>query len=189
MYNTIRALILVIAAVGVARFLPASPEKEFLTGKEIERLQDAQAIDLRVLVYMDAAERRLKAAEDRLTGKEPEQGDPLEFFTPEDLIDGYDRILQSVMTNLDAAFDARRDPRQLNKALKTLKKSTERASGPLDALKKLAEEKKKEELWNLVNKGIDLTGDVHDGAEEGLLKLSGNSKEKSGARSQKPEFK
>jgi hypothetical protein len=151
---------------------PAYAMKEFLTDKEIETIQDHQEIQMRVKFYLQFAEARLKAAEDRLNGTESEAGDPFEFYTPEDMLDGYYRILRSVMINLD---DANRspDPRvhpQVRKALKTLRGSTEKSLGQLEVLKKIAEEKKNEELWNLVNKAIDVTKGAHEGAASALAK-------------------
>jgi hypothetical protein len=151
---------------------PSSAGKEFLTDAEIEKIQDAQAIDERLKIYMEAAALRLKTAEDRLMGKESAEKDPLEFFTPEDMLDGYYRILRSAMMNLDDAFQKpSSDPSKVRKALKILKGGTEDAVAELKILKKLAEEKQKEELWNLVNKAIDITDGAHEGAEYGLSKL------------------
>jgi hypothetical protein len=165
--------LLMLIGVSFVRMSPAFPEKEFLTDKEIAAIQDAQAIDVRVLIYMDAAKLRLKAAEDRWVGKESPEGDPLEFFTPEDMLDGYNRILKSVMTNLDAAFrQGVPEQEKVRRALKTLKESTEAMSRELEILKKLTEEKKKEESWNLTNQAIEITQNAHAGAEYGLSKLS-----------------
>jgi len=147
---------------GLARALP---QKEFLTPKEIEKIQDAQEIDKRVKIYMEAAELRLKAAEDRLNGKESAEGDPLEFYTVEDMLDGYFRILRSVMLNLDdAAQKHDTDPAKVTKALRSLKDTTERAAKPLEGLKKTAEDKKLEKVWNLVNQAIDISNGAHEGA-------------------------
>jgi len=160
--------------------------KEFLTDKEIEKIQDNPEIDLRVKIYLDAAALRLKTAEARLAGQEAEPGDPLEFFTPEDMLDGYFRILKSVMANLDDAavhkpvlarkeapsLDPQDWQKRIGKALKNLRSSTEHAAGELQILKKLAEEKKKEELWTLVNNAIEITSGAHEGAEYGLSKRS-----------------
>jgi hypothetical protein len=122
--------------------LPAGPGKEFLTEAEIEKVRTAQRIDLRVRVYMDAAELRLKTVEDRLTGKESTEGDPFEFFSPEDLMDGYNRILKSVMTNLDAAAQNKRtDPEKIKKALNLLRGGMKKSAKELAVLKKMAEEK------------------------------------------------
>jgi hypothetical protein len=177
MRRSILPIFIFFIAAGVACIIPASPANEFLTDKEIAAIQDAQAIDLRVLIYMDAAKLRLKTAEDRLAGKESQEGDPLEFFAPEDLLDGYYRILKSVMANLDEAYQQGAGERKkVQKALKTLKRSTETTSQELDVLKKMAEEKKKEKLWNLVNQAIDITRGAHEGADYGLSKTSSSPK-------------
>jgi hypothetical protein len=171
-------LICVLAGMDAVK----SPSKEFLTSKEIEEIQDAHEIDLRVKIYMDAALLRLQTAEDRLVGKESSPGDPLEYFVPEDMLDGYYRILKSVMINIDeAAQKPGTDPARVRKALKHLKSSTEAAAKQLQILKKLAEEKRKEELWNLVNNAIEITEGAHEGAEYGLSKESAAS-EKDGKK-------
>lgn len=146
--------------------------KEFLTPKEIEAIQDTREIEARVKIYMDAAFLRIRSAEDRLVGKETLPGDPLEYFTPEDMLDGYYRILKSVMMNLDdAERNPRTDRRSIGKALKNLKSSTEKAAEQLLILKKIAEEKRKEEFWNRVNDAIEITEGAHDGAVYGLSKM------------------
>jgi hypothetical protein len=161
----------VLTVLGTAVPLPTAPGKEFLTPKEIEQIQDAQEIDRRVKVYLEAAALRLKTAEDRLGGKEAEPGDPLEFNTVEEMVDAYYRILKSVMINLDDAYQKpQADREKLSKALKELKSSTEWAGKVLISLKKTAEEKQKEELWNLVNQSIDITNGAREGAELGLSK-------------------
>jgi hypothetical protein len=156
---------------GSVRIADTYPEKEFLTDKEIAKIQDAQEIDERIKIYMNAATLRLKTAEERLTGTEPEPGDPLEFFTPEDLVDGYYRIIRSAMYNLDEASQKpKADREKLGKALKSLRGATESAVKELEILKKIAEEKQKEELWKLVSNAIDITNGAHEGAEYGLSK-------------------
>ena len=74
-----------------------------------------------------------------MLGEETLPGDPLEFFTPEDMLDGYYRILNSVMLNLDDANQkAVRDSNGLRKALKELRKRSKEALKKLDYLEKLA---------------------------------------------------
>lgn len=164
-YLMISVLLLLIIASPLAG-------KEFLTDKEIELIQDAQEIGPRTVLYMDAAKARLKAAEERLYGRESLPGDPFEFFTPEDMLEGYYRILQSVMYNLDEAFQTPGSSReQVRKALNALKKTTEYAVKELEILKRLAEEKQKEELWNRINQAIEITQGALDGAESGLTRL------------------
>jgi len=167
---------LLVFLIGASPFVSG---KEFLTEKEIERIQEAQVIDERIKIYLEAASLRLKTAEERLYGKESLEGDPFEFFSPEDLLDGYYRILRSAMFNLDEAFQKGGvDPVKVREALKELKKRTESAGKDLEILKKLAEEKQKEELWNLVNQAIDITGGAHDGAESGLARLPAQPSDK-----------
>jgi hypothetical protein len=149
----------------------AAPRKEFLTDKEIEQIQDTQAVDGRVKIYLEAAALRLKTAEDRLVGKESVAGDPLEFFSPEDMLEAYLSIVKSVMMNIDEAAE-KPGPNQalVGKALKSLKSTTEKAAVQLPILRKIAEEKRKEELWNLVNTAIELTDAANEGAQYGLTK-------------------
>ena len=65
---------------------------------------------------------------------------------------------------------ARNDKQRIGNALKLLKSETEKNISELLILKKLAEEKKKEQLWNLVNEAIDIANGAHEGAESGLSK-------------------
>ena len=71
---------------------------------------------------------------------------------------------------MDEAYQAS-DPRawpMVRRALNNLKGSTENSLKRLEILKKIAEEKKMEELWNLVNQAIDVTNGAHEGAELGI---------------------
>jgi hypothetical protein len=150
----------------------ASSTKEYLTPKEIELIQTSQEIQIRVKHYLSFADARLRAAEERLSGKDSDEGDPLEFFTPEEMVDGYYRIINSVMMNLDDAFrksDAL-GQKKVFSGLKALRSATESSAKELEILKKIAEEQKKEELWTIVNKAIDITNGAHEGAVEGLKK-------------------
>ena len=79
-------------------------------------------------------------------GEETEPGDPLEFFTPEDMLDGYYRILNSVMLNLeDANEKPRPDSDGIRKALKELRKRAEKFLPQLELLQKIAEEREDKE--------------------------------------------
>ncbi len=168
--QSVTFITLLLACLTAPALQPA-PDKEFLTPKEIEKIQDAQEIEQRIKVYMEAATLRLKTAVERLGGKESEEGDPLEFFTVQDMIDGYYRIMKSVMANLDEAYQRPdSDKAKLGKALKNVKDTTEWAGKILVSLKKTAEDKKDEDLWNAVNRAIDITGGLHDGVELGLQK-------------------
>jgi hypothetical protein len=156
-----------MVALGAAR----APAKEFLTPQEIAKIQDAQDIDARVKIYLAAAALRLKTAAERLGGKESTPGDPLEFFSVEDMLDGYYQILRSVMLNLDdASAKPSTDPKKIQAALKDLKSATEVAVRQLDALKRMAEEQRREEAWKLVGKAIEINNGAHEGAVAALAK-------------------
>jgi hypothetical protein len=163
--------VLLLAVACFPAFIRTSFGKEFLTDKEIEKIQDAQEIDLRIKIYLEAAALRLQTAEERLTGKESEEGDPLEFYAPEDLLDAYYQIVRSVMINVDDAFQKSAGNRdRVVKALKNLKDSTEKYGKRLSVLKRIAEDRQKENLWNLVNQAIEITNGAAEGAELGLSK-------------------
>jgi hypothetical protein len=164
---------------GILLSAPDRPKKEFLTEEEIAAVREAQEIDERVKVYMQAATLRLKSSEDRIKGIESIEGDPLEFFSIEDLLDGYYRIIDSVMMNLDAAYqNPKSDQAKIRKALVLLKAQTENAEKALEAMKQMAEKMNKEEIWNLANKAIDITKSVREGADYGLSKLTAPSAKK-----------
>jgi hypothetical protein len=157
----------------------SSAGKEFLTPDEILKLQDAQEIDKRIKIYVDAGALRLKTAEERLQGKESVAGDPLEFFTVQEMLDGYLRIMRSVMFNLDEAAERPSTDRgKLNKALKDLKEGAEKAAKNLTIIKKIAEEKKDEPVWIVTNQGLEIAEGAREGAETGLARFPVKAKSK-----------
>ena len=174
MKNTMRPLplffLLMSIGLGTAAY---SPAKEFLTEKEIEAVRNAQIIESRVTVYMEAAELRLRTAEDRLTGKESEEGDPMEFLSPEDMVGAYYQIIRSVVFNVDDAIEnPGRRQHNIVKALKILKSETEKLLTELLILKGLAEEKHRETLLNPIDEAIAITDEAHSSALERLSGLS-----------------
>ncbi len=153
--------------------------KEYLTSEEIAKIQDEQEIDRRTKVYLDAAALRLKVAEERLWGKESAAGDPMEFFSVEDMLEGYYQILRSLMINLDDAYQKPHVEREkVVKALKNLRDSTGKALQDLEVLKKVAEEKRLEEVWNLAEQALDITRGAREGAEFGLAGQPQDKREK-----------
>jgi len=158
--------------------------RDFLTDKEITRMQNTQDIDKRTGIYMDAASLRLRTVSDRFTGKESEPGDAMEFYSQEEMLDDYYRIMERVMLVVDDAFEfpRRRENINIKKALQTLKSESSDNLKRLSALMKLTEEKRKEELRNRVNRAIDITGGVLDGAEEGLSILAERERQEKARR-------
>ncbi len=154
--------------------------KEYLTEDEIAKIQDAQEIDLRTKLYMQAAALRLKVAQERLSGKESAPGDPMEFFSVEDMLEGYYQIIHSVMINLDDAYQKPGGEKErIGKALKALRDGTDRALKELDVIKAIAEEKKLEDVWNATNQALDIARGAREGAELGLASQPADAKGKS----------
>jgi hypothetical protein len=147
--------------------------RDFLTDKEIELIQDTQSIATRTHIYMEAAALRLKTAQDKLSSKEYEAGDPMELLTPEDVIDDYRKILRSVQLNVQYAFEApkRKGNESAEKALQTLKEEMEKALKELDVLWKMAEEKHRETLSDRISEVTETSNDLLDDAKEKLAGL------------------
>ncbi|MDR0310448.1 MAG: hypothetical protein LBJ21_02565 [Acidobacteriota bacterium] len=148
--------------------------RDFLTDQEITRMQKTQDIDRRTDIYMAAATLRLRSAQDRFEGKESEPGDAMEFYSQEDMLGDYYKIIERVMLIVGDAFESPRSRENVNikKALNKLKSKSSDNLKRLFTLQKLAEEKQKEDLWHGINRAIDITGGVLDGAEEGLSALA-----------------
>ena len=157
----------------------SSASREFLTQEEIAVVQGKQKIGPRIEYYLRIAALRLESARARLEGEETLPGDPLEFFTPEDMLDGYYRILNSVMLNLEEAYQKSGfDVASLQKALKELDKRTEEGSRALGVLETLAKERDNEELQRLVARAADITRGAREGATQALRSLEEESGKK-----------
>ena len=153
--------------------------RDFLTEKEITKMQNTQDIDKRTGIYMGAASLRLRTALERFDGKDSEPGDDLEFYSFQDMLEDYYKIMDRIMLVVGDAFESPRSRENINikKALQTLKSESSGNLKRLAELMKLAEEKQNEELWNRVNSAIDITRGVLDGAEEGLSILAERERE------------
>ncbi|NWG12959.1 MAG: hypothetical protein HXY20_05425 [Acidobacteria bacterium] len=181
MKTQLAVLLLICVSTAVAARTAAS--REYLTPEEITRIQEAQEIDQRTKLYLEYAALRLKVAEQRLWGKESLPGDPMEFFSVQDMLEGYYQILRSVMITLDDAYQKPHIERErVIKALKSLRESTRKALEDLEVLKKVAEEKKLEDVWNLTMQALDITRGACEGAE---LDLAGQPEDKSQKRKKK----
>jgi hypothetical protein len=158
--------------------------RDFLTDQEITRMQNTQDIDKRTDIYMTAASLRLRTVQNRFEELESEPGHAMEFFSREDMLDDYYNIMERVMLVVGDAFDSprRRENVNIKKALTKLKSESSDNLKKLSTLKKLAEEKRKKELWDRVNRAIDITGGVLDGAVEGLALLAEREKREEKAR-------
>jgi len=156
-----------------------APARDFLTDREINRMQNVQDIDRRTDIFMDAAALRLRTAQDRFEGKESKPGDAMEFYSQEDMLDDYYKIMDRVMLVVGDAFEYPRQRENVNikRTLNTLKSKSPDNLERLSVLKKLAGEKQRSDLLNRIDRAIDITEGIIDGAEEGLAILAEREKE------------
>jgi len=162
-------LIAAMVLFGVVSAAFASPLRDYLTEEEIDGIRRNQKIDPRVKLYLKAASLRLTSAEARLAGQETEPGDPLEYFTPEDMLDAYNQILKSVMLNLeDAVQKFPPDRGGIRKALKHLQGVMKKSIPRLENLERMAAAKEETEVVRLVRRAIELSNGALEGAEEAL---------------------
>jgi len=133
---------------------------------------------------MNAASLRLRTVLDRFDGKDSKPGDALEFYSPQDMLDDYYKIMDRIMFVVSEAFESPHNRENINikKALQTLKSETSGNLKKMTELMKFAEEKQNEELWNGVNSAIDITKGVLAGADEGLSILSEREKKEESLR-------
>ena len=144
-------------------------DREFLTEAEIDAIRKNQKIDPRVKLYLRAALQRLEATHARMAGQETLPGDPLEYFTPEDMLDGYYRILNSVMLNIeDAAYKMPPDKGGIRKALKHLRNQMKKAVPELEHMEKTAVERNETELIRLIQRAAEISRGAMEGAEHAL---------------------
>src|SRR5262249_33632048 len=81
---------------------------DYLNEQEVERIQDAQEIELRAQVFLYIANRRLKVLTGELktqSKKEEETWGPLPKGTPEELLDGYRRAISELMDKVDDSYE------------------------------------------------------------------------------------
>ncbi len=169
MRNAFRAFIAGILIAGIVSAAFGYPAADYLTDSEIDAIRKNQEIAPRVKLMLRAASLRLTSAEARLTGQETEPGDPMEFRTPEDMLDDYYRILNSVMLNLeDAVQKFPPDRGGIRKALKHLRDIMKNSIAELEILEKMANEKQEAELLRLISRAADISNGALEGAEEAL---------------------
>lgn len=164
---------LLLSLLFILSFSSAGHARDFLTDKEIERLQETQSVAARTRIYMDAAALRLKTVKDKLSNKEYEAGDPMELLMPEEVIDAYCKILRSVHLITGYAIEApnRKGNESVEKALTILKAETTIALKELDILLRMAEEKQRNLLSGSINDAIDVTNDTFNDTIEKLGEL------------------
>ncbi len=131
-------LLFVFAGLLLGEVLAQSKKtRDHLTEMEVEQVRDVQQIDLRIEVFIKAADRRILVLTNPAATqkkKEEEVWGPLPTGTKAELLADYKKILEEGEEKLDDFFE--RDPKndQLKKALRKFKDAANRQIPQLRAM-------------------------------------------------------
>jgi hypothetical protein len=172
-----RRFLLLPAILGIFLPLQVASARDYLTDKEIELIQDTQSVASRARIYMEAAALRIKTAQDKLSNKEYAEGDPMEFLTPEDVLNDYGKILRSLQFTLESAIESPRHKgyETIGKALKYLKEETPKELRELKVLLQIAVEKHRDTFAERIKDAIDATQDFLEDVNEKSSELRTNN--------------
>ncbi len=132
------------------------------TDAEYEKLRDAQEIRNRVKVFLEIAESRLDELDRRREEREwdKEEDNPLEFFTPGQLLRAYNRAVVGTMVNIDERAKYKTSPeKDIRKALEAVNKKASEFIPRLESVRQYAIDRKDEELfleWREAKKQSDI---------------------------------
>lgn len=160
----------------------AQESDEYLTPKEINKLKEAQEIDLRVKVLMKIAERRLLLLEDRSaqqSKKDEDEWGPLPKVSPPILLNHYVKALDEAIINIEDAHSREVDTEVLYKAMKTFREAIERHLVRLSALEKaLTAEEEKAALARAMEAAELAHSDASDGEKRLAEQIEKQKQEK-----------
>lgn len=138
-FRFLKGLFLVICAglICAGEASAQSKTRDHLTEMEVEQVRDVQQIDLRIEVFVKAAERRILVLTNpnaTQKKKEEETWGPLPTGTKAELLGDYKKILEEGEEKLDDFFE--RDPKNdlLKKALRKFKDAANRHIPQLRAM-------------------------------------------------------
>lgn len=141
------------------------------TEEEYQKVQYAQELPKRVEVFLKIATARLDEIDRRREGREwdEEEPNPLEFYTYEDLLHGYDRAINGIMTNIDekARTNAAKE-KDIREALKNLKEKIDKFIPRLQALEDLVREQKDLAFYKQYREALRSSDIARKGALYGL---------------------
>jgi hypothetical protein len=158
-------LIISFCATAIANSPPA---RDHLTPQEVDLVKEAQAIDLRIAVFVHAIERRMMvltdpaAASSKQIQKEAEKWGELPKGTRAELIEDIAKILDEAVTNIEDVA-AREDANQalMQKALRKLGASSTQLVTQLQSLRAKLEPGPEQDA---IAHAIDNAGEIVDAA-------------------------
>jgi len=161
---------------------PRQGSLDYLTAEEVERVRDAQPIDLRVKVFMKIAERRLTAAEDpqapQIKKDEADWG-ALSTLSRTDMLKQYNRAIEETITNFEEAYDRNPKDERLLKALTTFCEQTAKHLQRLEVLRSnVADEATRQVLEQVLDDVKLAYEDARQSEEQFKLEQEQRKKEK-----------
>ena len=185
-------------AHGLLSSAPASAAASFsqsadgFTDQEYRKIQMAQKLDRRTRVFLEIAEARLEALEERwtqMTGQEPatvgkkrkkkkrkkkkggngEDEGPLAFHAHWELLHAYERALDGVMVNIDEKANQRRlSGKEIGKVLKRFCENVLQFEPRLETMQKLAVHLDDDDYWLTLEEARKTTEIARKGCRLGL---------------------
>jgi hypothetical protein len=157
-----------VIAFGASAMANCPPARDHLTPQEVDLVKEAQAIDLRIAVFVHAIERRMMvlsdtaAASSKQVQKEAEKWGELPKGTRAELIEDIAQILDEAVTNIDDVA-AREDANQalMQKALRKLGVASTQLVSQLQSLRSKLEPGPEQDA---VAHAVDNAGPIVDAA-------------------------
>jgi len=149
-------------------FRRAQGNGDYLNEQEVDRIREAQEIELRTQVFIFIANRRLKIITGELkqqTKKEEELWGPLPKGTTTELLDGYRRAIAELMEKIDDTYQRNPKVEGFKKALKRIADGTDLQLKTLAALKGTLKE---DDALRTLAGAIEVAKTANDGAKEAL---------------------
>ena len=141
------------------------------TDTEYDKVQDAQKLKDRVKIFMEIAESRLVEIERRREGIEwkGDKENPLEFYTPAQMVHAYDRSISGTMIFIDEKATRRLEKeKEIKKALTVLNKKMQEFIPRLEPIRQQAIDAKDEELFIEIRSAMTNSEKALKGSQLGL---------------------
>lgn len=166
-----------------------SQSADGFTDKEYAKIQRAQKLDRRTRVFLEIAEDRIEALEERwtrLTGQEPvtagkkrkkkkkkskdeEDEGPLAFHAHWELLHAYERAIDGIMINIDEKANQRRlSGKEIEKVLKRFCENVLKFKPRLETMEKLAVQLDDDDYWLTLEEAKKTTEIARKGCRLGL---------------------
>ncbi|MCY3777829.1 MAG: hypothetical protein OXH11_17785 [Candidatus Aminicenantes bacterium] len=178
-----------LASKPVSRAFSLAQSADGFTDEEYTKIQRAQKLDRRTRVFLEIAEDRLEALDERwirLTGKEPpvtekkrkkkkrksrkdEDEGPLAFHAHWELLHAYERAIDGIMINIDEKANQRRlSEKEIHKVLKRFCENVLKFEPRLETMEKLAVQLDDDDYWLTLEEARKTTGIARKGCRLGL---------------------